>query len=111
MHIRIMHSRLEPREEGIAVHPMSANIDGVDVQIAGYTIEPSESGPAVSLILLPDSLEYGGPASPASTPASAPTTLSAMERAPRLRTWGDPSIPDPREHLGLQVARNAEVSE
>lgn len=116
MHVQITHSHLgEHTEDGVVVHEMSANIDGTDIPIAGYTIEQCENGPALNLVLLPDSLSIGE--QPASTLAAP-----AVEQKPNLRTWGDPTIPDPRANmpgwpvagpsaraeLGEQIARQAE---
>lgn len=103
-----MRIHITPTQDGYL-----ADVNGTAIPVDGYVMEAAENGQTlVQLLVAADDVSVGR--SPSPVPASAvtaPTTLAAMEQAPKLRTWGDRSIPDPREHLGLQVARNAEGSE
>lgn len=80
---------------------------GAAVPLADFAISPpeGESRALVSLVVPADAVSVGR------SPASAPAPAS--EQARPLRTWGDPTIPDPRASipgwpgLGEQVANNA----
>jgi hypothetical protein len=105
MYIHIQQRGTSPdAHEPVEPH-LVAVIDGTEVPIAGYAIEPAESGPGVNLVLLPDSVTIGLPPTP---PVKVPE-----KTAEPVRVWGSTGR-DPREglpgwtpRLAEQVAQNA----
>jgi hypothetical protein len=87
----------------------SARINGAEFPLAGYAVEydPESGTPMLTLALSPDSMSIGATLAP---------TPPAPEAPKQVLSWGDGSIPDPREGipgyqpegLGEQVAGHAE---
>lgn len=86
-----------------------AKLNGTEYPIEAYGVEPGQTGPLLSLLFAPSSIQIGEP-SPGEKPADP-----ASEK-PRS-VWGAPGRPDPREgidgwtpeKLSGQVAANAEA--
>lgn len=86
----------------------SARVNGAEFPVQAFSVEPDEQGRVfVSLVVEASAVQVGAP-------AEAKPQQLAETKPPRVSTWGDPSLPDPREslpgwdpeRLGAMVAKN-----
>lgn len=75
-----------------------ARIDGVEVPVVTYSVEPAAEGvkALVSLLVAADSVQVGDPSTGTGAP---PVRPAASEQKPPLSTWGAQGKPDPREGI------------
>ena len=82
---------VEPAVQWFAV------VNGTEVPLAAFDVQPPAEGSRQALVslLVPVDHVHVGP--PVTEPVSAPVVRAESE--PKVSTWGDPSVPDPRESI------------
>lgn len=98
------------------VESHAARIGGVEFPLTSFVIERGQNGEVfVSLVVEASSVHIADPATPFGVEPRVP--VPAKSEQPKNSTWGDPTVPDPREQIpgwtrpmSKNVAANAEAS-
>jgi hypothetical protein len=80
------------------VESHAARIGGVEFPLTSFVIERGQNGEVfVSLVVEASSVHIADPATPFGVEPRVP--LPAKQEPAKTSTWGDPTVPDPREQI------------